>query len=61
LWTIAARLLPTAATDADITRAWHQLHRANQSAIGADPDLILPGTRLVVPRPTARPTREEAP
>jgi hypothetical protein len=61
LWAIAERLLSPAATDAQITRAWHRLHRANESTIGVDPDLILPGTRLVVPRLTAPPTREEAP
>ena len=49
LWTIAARLLPPGVTDHDVTAAWHALHRANTPRIGADPDLILPGTRLGVP------------
>lgn len=49
LWSICAGLLGRSATDADITEAWHRLHHANVARIGADPDLILPGTRLVVP------------
>lgn len=61
LWTIADGLLPAPATDAQITRAWQHLAHANASVIGADPDLILPGTRLVVPDLDASPLREEAP
>lgn len=61
LWTIADGLLPAPATDAQITRAWQHLAQANASVIGADPDLILPGTRLVVPDLDASPLREEAP
>jgi nucleoid-associated protein YgaU len=49
LWSISARLLGGAATDARVTRTWHRLHRANLARIGPDADLILPGTRLVVP------------
>jgi hypothetical protein len=60
LWSITADLLPASATDADITIAWHRLHRANAGRIGTDPDLILPGTRLVVPRLAPAPDREEA-
>lgn len=61
LWTIADGLLPAPATDAQITRAWQHLAQANASVIGADPDLILPGTRLVVPDLDAPSLREEAP
>lgn len=61
LWTIAAGLLPAPATDAEVTRAWQRLHHANASVIGADPDLILPGTRLVVPHLDAPSLREDAP
>ena len=59
LWSISARLLSGAATDARVTRTWHRLHRANLARIGPDPDLILPGTRLVVP-PARSHHREEA-
>ena len=49
LWAIASDLLPSASSDRAVTAAWHRLHEANRSAIGRDPDLILPGTRLGVP------------
>jgi nucleoid-associated protein YgaU len=60
LWTIASHLLPPGAEDTRVIETWHALHRANHSRIGDDPDLILPGTRLVVPDLTA-PDREEQP
>jgi nucleoid-associated protein YgaU len=50
LWSISSRLLGDAATDARVTRTWHRLHGVNRARIGPDPDRILPGTRLVVPR-----------
>jgi hypothetical protein len=50
LWTIASDLLPASASDRAVTAAWHRLHRANRAAIGCDPDLLLPGTRLDVPK-----------
>jgi hypothetical protein len=53
LWSIAAGLLPREADATDITAAWHRLHRTNLARVGQDPDLILPGTRLVVPGPLA--------
>jgi len=49
LWSIATGLLPASASDAATTTAWHRLHSANATRLGGDPDLILPGTRLVVP------------
>lgn len=49
LWLIAERLLPAGAGNGHITVAWHRLHAANRAAIGPDPDLVLPGTRLHVP------------
>ncbi len=49
LWSLAARLLPHRAGDPEVSRAWHALYDANRTAVGADPDLIRPGTRLVVP------------
>lgn len=49
LWDIAARHLPQGATDAEIAAAWPRWYEANSSTIGDDPDLILPGQRLVAP------------
>ncbi len=60
LWSISRELLPAGSDDARIAGAWHRLHRANHSRIGDDPDLILPGTRLVVPDLLA-PDRKEHP
>jgi LysM domain len=58
LWSIAAELLPAGADDGRICADWHRLYRLNRNRIGADPDLILPGTVLEVPRSTA-PRRED--
>ena len=62
LWSIAAELLGPAADDAEVTAAWHRLHRANRSRVG-DPDLSRPGQHLVVPAAIASPApdREEPP
>jgi len=50
LWDIAAtHLTPTLRSPARIQRYWQQIYRANRPAIGADPDLIHPRTRLEVP------------
>ena len=49
LWSLAAAALPRAATDARIARHTQRWYRANAGAIGADPDLLLPGTRLHPP------------
>jgi LysM domain len=50
LWDIAAAQLPPAERSAaNIDRYWRQIYRANRPVIGADPDLIHPGTRLDVP------------
>ena len=50
LWDIAAtQLAPTLRSPARIHRYWQQIYRVNRPAIGADPDLIHPGTRLGVP------------
>ena len=61
LWSIATDLLPATRTlgPHGRPRRWHRLHRANTARIGADPDLILPGTRLVVPGPSSPTDREE--
>lgn len=60
LWSLAGGLLGAGATDARVDRAWHRLYRANRQAVGADPDLIVPGDRLTVPDLTV-PDRKEAP
>lgn len=49
LWDIAARALPAGATDAEIAAEWPRWYDANSSVIGADPDHIVPGQRLVPP------------
>jgi len=49
LWDIAAAHLPEGASAADIAAAWPEWYRANQAAIGADADLIFPGTTLHPP------------
>jgi hypothetical protein len=57
LWGIAAARLPAGSgSAATIDRYWRQVYAANRAAIGADPDLIHPGTRLAVPpyRPGGR-------
>lgn len=50
LWTIAAAGLPGGASDASITARWRAIYRLNRTVIGADPDLVVPGQRLVLPR-----------
>jgi hypothetical protein len=57
LWDIAAaHLVPAERSTATIHRYWHQVYRANRRNIGANPDLIHPGTRLdVVPFHRGRP------
>jgi LysM domain len=57
LWGIAAARLPAGSgSAATIDRYWRQVYAANRAAVGADPDLIHPGTRLAVPpyRPGGR-------
>jgi hypothetical protein len=50
LWGIAAaQLVPADRSATKIHRYWQQVYRANRRVIGADPDLIHPGTRLDVP------------
>jgi hypothetical protein len=49
LWGITERLLPAGSAAADVDRGWRTLYDSNRSRIGADPDLILPGTTLRVP------------
>ena len=58
LWRIAAtRVAPPDADAATVARAVVRLRAANSARLGADPDLIFPGTHLVLP--TAAPDRED--
>jgi nucleoid-associated protein YgaU len=49
LWDIAARHLGPDASAADVAAEWPRWHHANRAVIGADPDLLIPGQRLVPP------------
>jgi hypothetical protein len=49
LWDIAQQGLSAGASEAAISRHVHALHRVNRDVIGSDPDLIYPGTPLVLP------------
>ncbi len=51
LWGLAAAGLPADAGSEEIDRRWRQIYRTNRDAIGADPDLIRPGQRLLLPHP----------
>ncbi len=64
LWAIAAERLGDHATPGRIAAAWPGWYAANRDRIGPDPDLILPGTMLRVPRagpsqPDERPRRDD--
>ncbi|HSK25361.1 MAG TPA: hypothetical protein VK894_00435 [Jiangellales bacterium] len=52
LWDVSARALGPGATTAEIAGEWPRWYDANRDVIGADPDLLLPGTVL---RPPGRP------
>ncbi|GAB3593003.1 hypothetical protein GCM10027446_14560 [Angustibacter peucedani] len=49
LWSLAARQLGPGATDAQVAAQWPRWWHANRDRVGADPDRLLPGTRLVAP------------
>ena len=49
LWRLASELIGTGSPDTDVARTMQALYRANRAAIGPDPDLIFPGTRLKTP------------
>jgi hypothetical protein len=57
LWDIARRHLPGTASSAEIAAAWPRWYAANRAAIGPDPALLRPGTRLRSPdrRPAGTP------
>ena len=48
LWRIVRELLPADRSDAEVAEAVAAVHAANRHTIGADPDLLIPGQRLVV-------------
>lgn len=54
LWDLARAGLPPHAHADDVARRVREIHHANRSVIGTDPDLIRPGQRLRLPRPTPR-------
>jgi nucleoid-associated protein YgaU len=49
LWSIAARRLGPGASATQIEGEWRRWYAANRAVIGIDPNLILPGQRLVAP------------
>jgi len=49
LWDIAGRALGTGADVAEIAAEWPRWYVANETVIGTDPDVILPGTVLRPP------------
>lgn len=49
LWAIARADLPAHAGDAAVARRVREVHQANHSVIGTDPDLIRPDQRLRMP------------
>lgn len=48
------------ARDERVRGGWKGLYEANRSAVGADPDLILPGQRLALPEPSGTAARTPA-
>lgn len=56
LWVVTNHLLGPRAHDAEVERGWRALYRVNRARVGNDPDLLLPGTRLVIPPSLTRVT-----
>jgi len=50
LWSIAAHGLPPDVADAVVVERWQAIYAANRGRIGPDPDLIVPGLLLHLPR-----------
>ena len=50
LWDIAARHAPPTSTAGAIAAATHRLYRLNRGVIGPDPDRLVPGQHLRLPR-----------
>lgn len=55
LWDLARESLPGDADAADVVARWQEIYAANRDVVGADPDLIRPGMRLLLPERAARP------
>jgi len=56
LWAIASRFLSAQGgepTDAEVDRMWRSIYETNHRVIGDDPDLIFPGTILIIPEERA--------
>ena len=49
LWGLAEQTLPAGAGGAAVAERWHRLYALNRAVIGTDPDLIVPGQRLLLP------------
>lgn len=49
LWAIARRDLGPGASPTSVEARWREIYRANLTVVGSNPDLILPGTPLVLP------------
>jgi nucleoid-associated protein YgaU len=58
LWMIAAHRLGPGASAARIATEWPRWYAANKALIGADPDLIRPGSRLHPPAGRTATTEE---
>jgi hypothetical protein len=56
LWSIAERLLPPRAEAARVDHTWRTIYRTNRAEVGPDPDLLHPGTTLLLPRMLPRPS-----
>ncbi len=54
LWDLAAATLPASPGVSRIDRTWRAWYAANRRTIGPDPDLLLPGQRLIPPREDVR-------
>jgi nucleoid-associated protein YgaU len=53
LWTIAARHIGAPASVDAVAATWPRLYAANRAVIGANPNVLRPGQRLVVPKELA--------
>jgi len=58
LWSIAAQRLSPTESDARIQAEWPRWYAANRRLIGADPNLLRPGTKLRVPQPAPSSTEK---
>jgi nucleoid-associated protein YgaU len=61
LWSIAERDLPYGATAQAVSVRWHQIYAENRDVIGADPGLLAPGQRLILPARDLSPTWRKDP